>query len=233
MILGPAFFDRPPLRLAPALLGKVLRHRYVDPASGETWWLSARIIETEAYYRRERGSHSSLGFTEKRSAMFMHPGTIYMYYARGGDSLNFSARGTGNAVLVKSGYPFTDERSPAECLTVMQRLNPPANGQGVRSEERLCGGQTLLCRSLGLKVPTWDRREADPDKFFVDDTGYRPDAIIRCHRLGIPEGRDEHLMYRFIDERYARFATSNPLTRRGAKEGVDYRKLRGSKVSPS
>lgn len=227
MILGPAFFDRSPLMLAPALLGKVLRHQYMDPATGEWWWLSARIIETEAYYRRERGSHSSLGFTEKRRAMFMRPGTIYMYYARGGDSLNFSARGAGNAVLVKSGHPLTDDRSPAGSVRVMQRLNPPANGEGSRPEARLCSGQTLLCRALGLEVSMWDQREPDPERFFVDDIGYRPEAIIRCHRLGIPAGRDEHLMYRFVDKRYARFATSNPLTRRGATKGIDYRELAG------
>jgi DNA-3-methyladenine glycosylase len=34
-----------------------------------------------------------------------------MYYARGGDSLNFSAHGPGNAVLIKSAYPWQDEVS--------------------------------------------------------------------------------------------------------------------------
>ncbi len=55
-------------------------------------WLSARIIETEAYYVAEKGSHASLGYTEKRKALFLDGGHIYMYYARGGDSLNFSAQ---------------------------------------------------------------------------------------------------------------------------------------------
>ena len=56
--LGKKFFDKPPLLLAQALLGKVLRHR-----AGELW-LSARIIETEAYEKTEKGSHASLGFTQ-------------------------------------------------------------------------------------------------------------------------------------------------------------------------
>ena len=94
--LPDSFFDRDAQTLARDLLGKVIRHRV-----GKIW-LSARIIETEAYYVAEKGSHASLGYTEKRKALFLDGGHIYMYYARGGDSLNFSAHGPGNAVLIKS-----------------------------------------------------------------------------------------------------------------------------------
>ena len=92
--LPDAFFDRDAQLLAQDLLGKVIRHRVGD------LWLSARIIETEAYYCAEKGSHASLGYTEKRKALFLDGGHIYMYYARGGDSLNFSAQGPGNACLL-------------------------------------------------------------------------------------------------------------------------------------
>jgi len=97
--LPDAFFDRDAQLLARELLGKVVRHKV-----GELW-LAARIIETEAYYLEEKGSHASLGYTEKRKALFLDGGHIYMYYSRGGDSLNFSAHGPGNAVLIKSAYP--------------------------------------------------------------------------------------------------------------------------------
>jgi DNA-3-methyladenine glycosylase len=207
MIVSPTFFDREPLELAQSLIGKVLRHRINYPAHGDIW-LSAKIIETEAYYQAERGSHSSLGFTEKRKAMFMEAGTIYMYYARGGDSLNFSASGDGNGVLIKSGLAFTDRRSSEISLSVMQDLNP-INGR-MRSPERLCSGQTLLCRSLGLKVPDWNQGSLKRNKLFLEDVGYCPDRLVQCRRLGIPEGRDEHLPYRFVDYEYTRSATSNP-----------------------
>ena len=88
------------------------------------FFFSARIIETEAYYINEKGSHASLGFTEKRRALFMPPGTIYMYYAHGGDSLNFSCQGDGNAVLIKSGYPASKDPT---MLHKMRKLNPPAS----------------------------------------------------------------------------------------------------------
>ena len=207
MIVLPTFFDREPLELAQSLIGKVLRHRINDPTHGNIW-LSAKIIETEAYYQTERGSHSSLGFTEKRKAMFMEPGTIYMYYARGGDSLNFSARGDGNGVLIKSGLAFMDQHSSEISLSVMQQLNP-INGR-MRSPERLCSGQTLLCRSLGLKVPDWNQGSLKRNKLVLEDVEYCPDRLVQCKRLGIPEGRDEHLPYRFVDYEYTRSATSNP-----------------------
>ena len=71
------FFDRDAQCLARELLGKVIRHRV------NGLWLSARIIETEAYYCADKGSHASLGYTEKRKALFLDGGHIYMYYGPG------------------------------------------------------------------------------------------------------------------------------------------------------
>jgi DNA-3-methyladenine glycosylase len=218
-VLPPAFFNRSALTVAQELLGKVLR------VKNGTLWLSARIIETEAYFTREKGSHASLGYSEKRKALFMPPGTIYMYYARGGDSLNISCRGPGNAVLIKSAVPYLDDQSPSETIQRMQALNPHPNRSEPRPVGRLCSGQTLLCKSLGITVPEWDQKTFDPDRFYIEDVGYRPIRIIQTTRLGIPKGRDEHLMYRFIDYSLARFCTENPLTKRHWKAGQHYRIL--------
>lgn len=225
MILNNHFFSQLPLQLAQTLLGKVLRHRYYDAQSGNSVWLSAMIIETEAYYLEDKGSHSSRGFTESRKAMFMPPGTIYMYYARGSDSLNFSAKGDGNAVLIKSGYPFLDILSPESTLLVMQRLNP--SNENNRPITRLCNGQTLLCRSLGLKVSDWNQNQLVDERFYLDDVGYTPLQIIQCRRLGISPARDSHLPYRFVDTKYARLCTSNPLTKRNWLVDTDYTILTG------
>ena len=218
--LPDAFFDRDAQTLARELLGKVIRHRV-----GELW-LSARIIETEAYYFAEKGSHASLGYTEKRKALFLDGGHIYMYYARGGDSLNFSAQGPGNAVLIKSGYPWVDELSGPASLAQMLLNNPDAQGRP-RPTQKLCAGQTLLCKALGLKVPMWDAKRFDHELLLVEDTGPAPSQIIQTTRLGIPLGRDEHLMYRFVDAAYAQWCTRNPL-RRGQVEGRDYILLPGA-----
>ena len=214
-MLEAAFFNRDSPALARALIGKVLRRRWKNQ------WLSARIIETEAYCLEERGSHASLGYTHKRRALFMEGGTIYMYYARGGDSLNFSAAGPGNAVLIKSAYPWIDPIAGPAALAVMQAENPDAQG-GARPLSRLCAGQTLLCKSLALRVPDWDAGAFDPAVFFVDDVGEAPPTLIETTRLGIPAGRDEHLPYRFVDPAYARHCTRNPL-RKGQSAPADYR----------
>lgn len=213
--LPTSFFDQDSPVLARALVGKVLRRRW----RGQ--WLSARIIETEAYRLDDRGSHASLGYTHKRRALFMEGGTIYMYYARGGDSFNISARGPGNAVLIKSGFPWIDALAGPQALAIMQQENPDAAGMP-RPPERLCAGQTLLCRSLALKVPDWDAREFDADELFVDDVGAAPALLIHTTRLGIPIGRDEHLPYRYVDPAYARHCTRNPL-RRGQSAPEHYR----------
>lgn len=208
------FFHRDAQLLARDLLGKVIRHKVGD------LWLAARIIETEAYYCAEKGSHASLGYTEKRKALFLDGGHIYMYYARGGDSLNFSAEGPGNAVLIKSAFPWTDAISDENALAQMQLNNPDASG-AMRTAQRLCAGQTLLCKALDLNVPVWDAKRFDPQRLLVEDVGQTPERIIQTTRLGIPAGRDEHLMYRFVDAGYVRFCTRNPL-RRGQVEGRDY-----------
>ena len=221
--LGPDFFDRDAQEVARDLLGKVIAHR---PAGAGRVWLRAAIVEAEAYYLDEKGSHASLGYTEKRKALFMPPGTLYLYYARGGDSLNVSCRGEGNAVLIKSGLPDLDAHGRgAAMLAEMHRRNPRASG-GQRPLARLCAGQTLLCRALGLRVPEWDQKPLPQARLRFLDTGYRPERIVRTTRLGIPTGRDGHLPYRFVDLARAGSATAPPL-RRGAVEGRDYTILEG------
>ncbi len=201
--LPESFFHRDPQLVAKDLLGAVLWHRPADRP-----WLAAMIIETEAYYRREKGSHASLGYTEKRKALFMPPGTIYMYFSRGGDSFNISCGGPGDAVLIKSGYPFSDVPDYEKMIQHMQALNL-LNGK-IRPVERLCAGQTLLCKSLGIKVLDWDGKTMDSNRLFISPANQPPKSIICTPRLGIPKGRDEHLPYRFIHSDYATFCTRRP-----------------------
>jgi len=218
-MLKTSFFNRDACLVAQQLLGKVIRRKH------QGQWLAARIIETEAYYLKEKGSHASLGYTEKRKALFMPAGTIYMYYARGKDSLNVSCKGEGSAVLIKSAYPYADQLTDSHALPtsikLMQKLNPTASGK-TRSIEKLCKGQTLLCQSLNLKVKEWDQQQFENKYFYIENIKEHPEKIIQTTRLGIPVGRDEHLPYRFIDYDYARFCTSNPLSKRHWIEDEHY-----------
>ncbi len=218
-LIDPDFFDQEADILAQQLLGKILAVK-----QGEHL-LRARVIETEAYYRSEKASHSSLGYTHKRRALFMSPGTIYMYYAHGGDSLNFSARGCGNAVLIKSACPTIATNENQDTLREMQKNNPQKDGTS-RPMGKLCSGQTLLCKSLGLKVPDWDGQQLKAGIFELLEDDYTPEKIIKTTRLGIPPGRDENLPLRFIDERFSQNCTKNPLRVRNWQNGTHYTILR-------
>jgi len=198
--LKKSFFNQDAIKLAKALLGKVLCVRY------QHLWLCAQIIETEAYYIHEKASHASLGFTEKRKALFMAPGTIYMYYSRGGDSLNISAKGEGNAVLVKSAIPYPKADSYPGMIKIMQKLNPLPNNRQ-REPLKLCAGQVLMCRALNLKVKQWDQQQFDAKHFFIKAVEYCPEKIITRTRLGIRKDRDAHLPYRFVDSNYLKYCT--------------------------
>lgn len=212
-MLSQKFFNRDTITVAKELLGKVICVRHHDS------WLQVQIIETEAYYLEEKGSHASLGFTEKRKPLFMSAGTIYMYYARGGDSLNVSTQGSGNAVLIKSGIPYGDD---SNMIKLMQQLNPRKHLAQPREKMQLCAGQTLLCKALGLKVPQWNGKQFTKQHFYFTDIGYRPEKIVQTTRLGIPKGRDEHLQYRYIDFAYAKYCTNNPLSKRNWSEDQEY-----------
>ncbi len=213
--LDSGFFNRDALEVAEDLLGKVIHF------SQKGLWLRARIIETEAYYLDDKSSHSSLGYTENRCALFADPGTIYMYYAHGGDSLNFSCQGNGNAVLIKSGYPSCKKGDSTDAIDMMQANNPTRTGQP-RPLSRLCAGQTLLCKSLGIKVRDWNNQQLTPGQFELQDDSYAPESIIQTTRLGIHPQRDAHLPYRFIDAKFARNCTKNPLRVRNWHNGQEY-----------
>jgi len=204
------WFDQPAPQLAQALIGRLLVRRR------EGLTLLVRLIETEAYALTDKASHSSLGRTPSREPMFAAPGTIYMYWSRGGPSLNVSAAGSGDAVLLKSAIVVA--QGPA--LEAMHALNPTRGG-GRRPAHKLASGQSLMCRALDLQVADWTGRPFGGDLVVADD-GYRPEAIVQTTRLGIAAGRDEDRPWRFIDRAHVRSATKNPLTRRGAQEGRDW-----------
>ena len=128
--------------------------------------------------------------------------------------------------LIERKKKMVKGKKTDKMIPVMQKLNPPKYGNGVRPIERLCAGQTLLCKSLGITVKEWDQQQFDPDRFYSEDIGASPTQIIKTTRLGIPVKRDDHLLYRFIDSGFSKFCTSNPLTKRNYLEGKHYRLIR-------
>lgn len=196
MILNNDFFQKDVIGLAKSLIGKIICRKINGVL------LKARIIETEAYSINEPASHSSLGYSLNRAAMFMNAGTIYMYHSRAGASFNISALGKGDAVLIKSGICFLDNSD--DVLSFMQHINKK-NGM-LRDIHYLASGQTLLCKSLVIDK-SWDKQQFNQE-FYIEDIGYLPDSIVISSRLGIPKGRDNLLLpYRYVDKLFYKYAT--------------------------
>ena len=192
-----------------------------------------RIIETEAYYGKGKAGILSHSYHKNKSKSERFdsgiiPGTVYMYFAHGGDSINFSCGNQGSAVLIKSGFPASNDPT---MLQKMRHLNP-GSGQAERSLDHLCKGQTLFCKSLGLKVKEWDGKEMNPLKLRILNNS-PVEEIIQTTRLGISKGHscNELLEYRYIDAEFVKKCTKNPLTVRKNPPNITKLRNNQSKIS--
>ena len=91
-------YSKPCPQLATFLLGKTLCRQMSDGV------LRGKIVELECYPGATDGaSHSYKGETERNRAMFMEPGTSYVYTIYGMyHCFNISSQGQGAAVLLRA-----------------------------------------------------------------------------------------------------------------------------------
>lgn len=118
--LGAAFFDRATVRVARDLLGTRLR---VADRTGDR---EVRVVETEAYLRRDAASHAFRGRTRRNQSMFGGPGTLYVFRIHRVVCANLVTR-PGEAVLIRAGTPSSIEFGSAT-------------------------GPGRLCRALGITI---------------------------------------------------------------------------------
>lgn len=101
------FFLRPPLVVAPELLGKLLLRRW------RGGWLGGRIVEVEAYLGRDDpAAHAWRGPTPRNRVLFGPPGHAYVYLIYGLHTcLNVSTQPAGEAgcVLFRALEPLPPE----------------------------------------------------------------------------------------------------------------------------
>ncbi|GAA6091392.1 DNA-3-methyladenine glycosylase isoform X2 [Tachysurus ichikawai] len=176
------FFNQPCVDLAKALLGKVLVRRHSDGTE-----LRGRVVETEAYLGGEdKASHSAGGKrTERNAAMFMKPGTIYVYPIYGIYlCMNISSQGEGAAVLLRSLEPLQGQ-------DVMRRLRASKRKEGAKTvkDRELCNGPSKLCQSLDVQR-CFDRRDlaSDADVWLEVDTQWVTPGesdVVSARRIGI------------------------------------------------
>jgi DNA-3-methyladenine glycosylase len=152
--LGRAFYARPSVIVARAVLGRVL---VFDAPSGR---LAGRIVEVEAYGgANDPASHAHRGRTERNAVMFGEPGHAYVYFTYGMHfcmNLVTAAVGRPSAVLLRA-------LEPLEGLDFMRKRRGPVR------EEALARGPGNLARAFGLnrshdgadlvRGPIWVSRE--------------------------------------------------------------------------
>ncbi|CAK6971195.1 DNA-3-methyladenine glycosylase [Scomber scombrus] len=180
--LGEEFFKQPCIRLAKAFLGKVLVHRCEDGTE-----LRGQIVETEAYLGGEdKASHSAGGKrTERNTAMFMKPGTIYVYPIYGIYlCMNVSSQGEGAAVLLRSLESLQGQ-------SVMRQLRAAQRKDGARQlkDKELCNGPSKLCQAMNIPR-CFDRRDlaSDPEVWLERDPDTNPAEhyeVVSAPRIGI------------------------------------------------
>ncbi|XP_078256263.1 DNA-3-methyladenine glycosylase [Rhinoraja longicauda] len=137
------FFRRPCVALARDCLGQVMVRRLADGTE-----VRGRIVETEAYLGGEDfASHSRGGRrTLRNAAMFMSPGTLYVYQIYGiYFCLNVSSEGDGAAVLVRSLEPLQG----LDAMRGLRSKRRKAGGKPLK-DHQLCNGPSKLCQVLDI-----------------------------------------------------------------------------------
>ena len=185
--LGRSFYLQPTLRVARALLGKVLVH---ETREGRT---VGRIVEVEAYRGpRDRAAHSAGGRrTARNETMWGPPGHAYVYFIYGmHHCVNVTTQrpGVPEAVLLRA-------LEPLEGIDLMRARRGLADGP----EWRLCRGPGSLCQALGV-TRTDDGTDlvAGPLRI-LDAPAIRTRLVARTARIGVAyAGTDALRPWRFL-----------------------------------
>ncbi len=133
--LGRAFYDRSPLVVARAVLGRLLVR---DAPEGR---VAGIVVEAEAYRGAlDPASHAYRGRTPRNAVMFGPPGHAYVYFTYGMHfCLNFVTQNgrSASAVLVRALEPVAG-------VDLMRRR------RGLEEVARLARGPGNVARALGL-----------------------------------------------------------------------------------
>jgi DNA-3-methyladenine glycosylase len=176
LTLSHAFYDRPVVEVARALLGCIVRH-------GET---AGVIVETEAYHQSEPACHAFVGPTARNEVLFGPPGWAYVYRSYGIHALLNAVcepEGVGAAVLIRALEPLSG-------LEVMQAR------RGVERIEDLCSGPGKLSQALGIGLElNGTDLAAGPIAVEAAPPGWERVRVVAGTRIGITKAAE--LPWRF------------------------------------
>ena len=172
-VLPRAFYNRPTVQVARALLGKVLVHR--TPAGTA----AGMIVETEAYIGEDDPAcHASHGPTARNAPLYGPPGVAYVY-------LNYGIHYLVNAVTEAEGHP----------AAVLIRALEPVRGRRLMAHRRapdgpplasadLCRGPGNLTRALGITIAQ-NQLDLTSARLYLEDLRRPPPAVSCGPRIGI------------------------------------------------
>jgi DNA-3-methyladenine glycosylase len=185
--LPRSFFARTPRRVARDLLGKLLIR------SDEKAYLSARIVEVEAYLgKNDPAAHTAAGNTPRNSVLFGPPGYAYVYFIYGNHyCLNVSCEPEGKpgGVLIRALEPLEGIPEMAQArglaLTAPQDLRKLTTGPGRLAQafsitRARDNGRDLTSPASGL---------------WMADDGFRAYKIAITPRIGITKAAARPLRY--------------------------------------
>lgn len=242
--LPRSFYDVPCEVLARKLLGKVLCRRVDDddddkgrndedvtasrassPSSSTV--LRGRIVESEMYPgSADPASHSFGGKRTKRNgAMFMEPGTAYVYNIYGMyQCFNVSSAEAGGAVLIRALEPLhgveqmrrrraqqrrratpTPANKKIQTSTASQPAKPAASALKATA---LCSGPAKLCAALAIRKADFDGADltSAAARLWIEDTAAATrdvGDVVDAKRIGIDSAGKESVdkLYRFYEYR--------------------------------
>jgi DNA-3-methyladenine glycosylase len=168
--LDRSFYDRPTLKVAVDLIGKVL----VRKLNGRN--LAGKIVETEAYNGpSDLACHASRGKTPRTAVMFGPPGVSYVYMIYG---FYFCL----NAVTESEGHP---------AAVLIRALEPLENIPKMRSlrsnplhDTNIASGPGKLCMALSIDK-SLNAVDLAADKLWIEDRRLKVCAIDASPRIGV------------------------------------------------
>ncbi len=174
--LPAAFYARPVVDVARALVGCVVRH---GSSAGV-------IVETEAYHQSEPACHAYVGLTARTATLFGPPGRAYVYRSYGIHALLNAVceeEGNGAAVLIRA-------LAPLEGVELMSRR------RGRERVEELCSGPGKLSQALGIGLErNASSLQTGPIRIEPRLDGTPPPSLVAGPRVGIT--RAVELPWRF------------------------------------
>ncbi len=177
-VLPRDFYNRPTLRVAADLLGKVLVHRTADGVA------AGMIVEAEAYIGEDDPAcHAAPGPTRRNAPLYGPPGIAYVY-------LNYGIHYLVNAVTEAEGQPaavLIRALAPLDGLALMRRRRAP-DGRDIADAD-LCRGPGNLTKALGITLAD-NLLDLTSSRLSIEDRGLPTGRVSWGPRIGIRVATD-------------------------------------------